>query len=63
MSIISFRVSSDPQRVYKFTHGDNFGCRSYFSQVDPELIGHFHGETNADPFFYLRRWMLPELDE
>ena len=52
------RVDSEPDRIYKFTHGDNFGCRSYFSPVDPELIGHFHGETNADPFFYLKRWIL-----
>ncbi len=52
------RVSSEHQRIYKVTHGDNFGCRSYFSPVDPELIGHFFGETNADPFFYLKRWVL-----
>jgi hypothetical protein len=52
------RVPTDPERIYKLTHGDNFGCRSYFSPVDPELIGHFHGETNADPFFYLNRWGL-----
>ena len=51
------RVSSEPERVYKLTHGDNFGCRSYFSPADPELIGNFHGETNADPFFYLERWV------
>lgn len=52
------RVDSEPDRIYKFTHGDNFGCRSYFSPADPELSGHFHGETNADPFFYLNRWRL-----
>lgn len=52
------RVSSDPERVYKITYGDNFGCRSYFSPVDPELVGNFHGETNADPFFYLERWVF-----
>jgi hypothetical protein len=52
------RVDSEPDRVYKVTHGDNFGCRSYFSPEDPELRGHFHGETNADPFFYLKRWLL-----
>jgi hypothetical protein len=52
------RVETDTQRIYKFTHGDNFGCRSFFSPFDPELRGHFHGETNADPFFYLRRWQL-----
>lgn len=52
------RVSQDPTRIYKLTHGDNFGCRSYFSAADPEMTGNFHGETNADPFFYLYRWVL-----
>ena len=53
------RVESDPDRVYKLTHGDNFGCRSYFSPYDPELAGrHFHGTGNADPFYYLQRWLL-----
>src|SRR6478752_2265444 len=33
------RVDSEPDRVFKFTHGDNFGCRSYFSPKDPELTG------------------------
>lgn len=45
------RVDAEPERIFKLTHGDNFGCRSYFSPVDPELLGHFHGETNAAPFF------------
>ena len=27
------RVLSDPDRVYKLTHGDNFGCKSYFAQL------------------------------
>lgn len=52
-------TESAPGRVFKLTHGDNFGCRSYFSPRDPELTGkHFHGTGNADPFFYLRRWRL-----
>jgi len=52
-------VESEPGRVYKFTHGDNFGCRSYFSPQDPDLTGkHFHGTGNADPFFYLNRWRI-----
>lgn len=51
-------VSDEPQRVFKLTRGDNFGVRAYFSPVDPEFLGHFHGETNADPFFYLHRWRL-----
>lgn len=53
------RAESDPGRIYKFTHGDNFGCRAYFSKHDPELTGrHFHGTGNADPFYYLRRWEI-----
>jgi hypothetical protein len=57
-----FRVPSEPNRVFKLTHGDNFGCRSYFSPHDPELTGrHFHGTGDADPFFYLRRWRLLNL--
>ena len=52
-------VESDADRIYKLTHGDNFGCRSYFSPHDPELVGrHFHGTGNADPFHYLQRWVL-----
>ena len=52
-------MQSDPERIYKITHGDNFGCRSHFSKSDPELTGrHFHGTGNADPFFYLTRWWL-----
>jgi len=52
------RVDSEPDRIYKFTHGDNFGCRSYFSPHNVDLLGHFHGETNDDPVFYLFRWMI-----
>ena len=52
-------VETDSDRIYKLTHGDNFGCRSYFSLHDPELAGrHFHGTGNADPFLYLQRWLL-----
>jgi hypothetical protein len=51
-------VASEPERVYKITHGDSFGCRSYFSpHADPSSFRHFHGEFNADPFFYLFRWL------
>lgn len=53
------RFDHEPHRFFKFTHSDNFGCRSYFSKHDPELTGrHFHGTGNADPFFYLNRWRL-----
>ena len=53
------RVDSAPERVFKVTHGDAFGCYSYFSPYDPELKGrHFHGSINEDPVLYFRRWML-----
>lgn len=53
------RVDDDPERVFKVTHGDAFGCYSFFSPHDPELSGkHFHGSINEDPVLYLRRWML-----
>jgi len=52
-------VDDDPERVYKITHGDAFGCYPFFSPHDPDLIGkHFHGSINEDPIFYIRRWML-----
>jgi len=38
------RIESDTTRVYKLTRGNIFGCRNYFSPVDPEFIGHFFGE-------------------
>jgi hypothetical protein len=53
------RVESQPDRVYKMTHGECFGCRPYFSRFDPDGAGkHFHGSINEDPVFYLKRWML-----
>ncbi len=53
------RVDSDPERVFKITHGDAFRCFSFFSPHDPDLNGkHFHGSINEDPVLYLRRWML-----
>lgn len=53
------RVDEDPERVFKITHGDAFGCHSFFSPHDPDLTGkHFHGSVNEDPVLYLRRWML-----
>lgn len=53
------RVEDEPDRVFKVTHGDAFGCYSYFSPHDPDLKGkHFHGTLNDDPIFYLRRWMI-----
>jgi hypothetical protein len=36
------RVESEPERVYKITHSDSFGCFSQFLPSDPELTGrHF----------------------
>jgi len=54
------RHSADGEtpRVYKLTYGENFGCFSRFFPKDPELTGrHFFAEGNADPFFYLGRWV------
>lgn len=52
------RLESEPARVFKTTFGDNLGCRSDFYGLDPELTGkHFHATGNADPFFYLHRWV------
>ena len=53
------RVDDQPDRVFKLTYGDCFGCYSFFSPFDPDLSGkHFHGSINEDPVFYLKRWML-----
>lgn len=53
------RVEDEPERVFKVTHGDAFGCYAFFSPHDPDLTGkHFHGSINEDPIRYLRRWML-----
>lgn len=52
-------VTDDPERLYKATHSDVFGCRSFFSPHDPDLEGkHFHPTGCGDPTFYLRRWMI-----
>lgn len=48
-----------PERIYKITHSDSFGCRPQFFPSDPELMGrHFYATVNDNPFFYLRRWMI-----
>jgi hypothetical protein len=53
------RVDDQPDRVFKLTHSDIFGCRPYFSPHDTDLTGkHFHGTGNESPVFYLQRWML-----
>jgi hypothetical protein len=52
-------VIDDPDRLYKVTHSDVFGCRSYFSPHDSDLAGkHFHPTGCGDSTFYLRRWMI-----
>ena len=52
------RLEAEPARVFKTTFGDNLGCRSDFHSLDLEWTGrHFHATGNADPFFYLRRWV------
>lgn len=53
------RVESEPERVYKITHSDSFGCFSRFLPSDPELSDrHFYATVNDDPRGYIRRWML-----
>jgi hypothetical protein len=53
------RVETEPERVYKITHSDSFGCFSLFLPSDPELSGrHFYATVNDDPRIYIRRWML-----
>lgn len=52
-------VSDQPERLFKLTHSDCFGCYPYFSMFDPDLMGkHFHATCNDDPIFYARRWMI-----
>lgn len=53
------RVDDEPERVFKLTHSDIFGCCPYFSPHDIDFTGkHFHGTGNENPIFYLQRWML-----
>ncbi len=53
------QVESQPERIYKITHSDSFGCFSQFLPSDPELSGrHFYATVNDDPRVYIRRWML-----
>jgi len=53
------QVDGVPDRIFKVTYGDNFGCKSYFCPLDPDLTGrNFHATGNDDAIFYLRRWIL-----
>lgn len=56
---ILFRVDSEPNRIFKATYGDNFGCYSKFDPIDPELTGrNFNATGNPQVGFYLKRWIL-----
>lgn len=56
---INLRLPSHPDRVFKITSSDQFGCRVFFDPHDPDLTGrHFIARGNDDPWFYLRRWEL-----
>jgi len=52
------QVPEHPDRIYKLTHSNSFGCHSEFHPSDPELSGkHFFAGVNSDIRFYLRRWI------
>ena len=52
------RLPDEPERFFKATFDDNFGCKTEFFESDPELTGrHFHASGNADPIAYLWRWI------
>ncbi len=56
--LLEFQSVNEPARVYKVTFGENFGCKSRFIPSDPDLTGqHFYAEVNANPLFYLERWI------
>jgi hypothetical protein len=56
---ILFRVDSEPNRIFKATYGDNFGCYSVFDPIDAEFTGkNFNATGNPDIGFYLKRWIL-----
>lgn len=56
---ILFRVDVHPDRIFKATYGDNFGCYSKFDPIDAELTGrNFYATGNPDIGFYLKRWIL-----
>lgn len=54
-----FRSDDQPDRIFKSTYGDNFGCYCVFDPIDPELTGkNFNATGNPDVCFYLKRWIL-----
>jgi hypothetical protein len=54
-----YLLPGEPDRVYKATYQDSFGCRSAFDPIDPDLTGkNFNAILNDDPRFYIRRWIL-----
>jgi len=47
-----------PERIYKITHSNSFGCRSEFHPSDPDLLGrHFFAGVNVDLLYYLEPWI------
>lgn len=57
-----YSISVTRDRFYKSTYGENYGCSTYFSSIDPELTGkNFHGQSQSDPILYLKRWFFLNL--
>jgi len=55
----NLRLSSIPDRIYKITSNDQFGCSVIFDPYDLEFTGrNFIARGNDDPWFYLERWRL-----
>ncbi len=56
---INIRIANEPERIFKITKADQFGCDVLFDPHDPELTGrNFLARGNDDPWFYLERWRL-----
>jgi len=52
-------LPDSPERIFKITHSDSFGCVSRFFCEDADLNGkHFIPGVNTNPVFYLTRWMI-----
>ena len=56
---LNLRIPSEPNRIYKVTSNDQFGCSVFFDPHDLEITGrNFLARGNDDPWFYLERWRL-----
>jgi hypothetical protein len=56
---INIRIEREPDRFYKITKADQFGCGVLFDPHDAELTGfNFLAQGNDNPFIYLNRWQL-----